>query len=69
MIVTPNGTVTDLVALFPAESLTPTVNVAADAPVGGAPLNVPEADRVNHAGNPVADHVYPLPLPPVAVSV
>ena len=39
-----------------------------DPGAGGVPLRTPAGDRVSHAGNPVADHVYGV-VPPVAVNV
>jgi hypothetical protein len=61
------------VALWLAESVTFTVNVYVCAVAAGVPpvLNTPPSVKVIPLGSvPEArDHVYPVPLPPVAVNV
>jgi hypothetical protein len=53
-----------------AESVTFTVKLTAEAAAVGVPLRTPvEAPMLSHDGSPVADHVYPVPLPPEAVRV
>ena len=59
------------VAVFWAESVTVRLKLAAPAAVG-LPLSVPAADNVSPAGRVellATAQVYPLPVPPVAVSV
>ena len=58
----------DAVAL--AESVTVAFTVYEPCvPAAGVPLNTPAALRLMPVGNPVADQVYPVSVPPVAVNV
>ena len=53
-----------------AESLTVALTVYGPcAPADGVPLNTPLVLRLMPEGSPVADHVYPVPVPPVAMNV
>ena len=60
-------------AVFPAPSVTFTANVPAVSPAFGVPLTTPAGLSVSPTAlSPVPDvtvHVYPLPLPPLALSV
>jgi hypothetical protein len=49
------------------ESVTLTGKETVVTPAGGVPDRNPAAVRLSQDGNPVATHVYPLPLPPDAV--
>lgn len=72
VVVIENSTVrlNSRVALFARESETRTVNELVPVTVG-TPLIRPLEDRLNPDGRvpDAMDHVYPEPLPPVALSV
>ncbi len=57
-------------ALNPLESVTVTVKARIPSEfMGGVPMSKPAGPRVSHAGNPVADQIYPVVAGPDAVNV